>query len=297
MTAGKEDGQSLEEHQVISASRRTDIPMHFSGWLGEAVRRGEVEVPLPYARGTRRVSLLPSRVHSVVLWSKDYDALLNDEGGARTALARYHQLFCHLTITGLGGTPLEPRVPSWGRAIEQIPHLVDWAGLPQRVSVRFDPILHWMEGDEIRSNLPQAEGIFQACARHGVVDVKVSFAALYGKVLKRKGWRWHDPSMEERRAIAERLLALARSSGIVLSACSDPTLAELGVPSARCIDGSLLTRLHPLGLEASREKDRGQRKECGCTRSVDIGAYTMRCPSGCRYCYANPLLSETTKTR
>ena len=73
--------ESTEEWQVISASRRTDIPMHFSDWLGEAIRRGEVDVPLPYARGVRRVAFLPERVHSVVLWSKDYSALLDDEGG------------------------------------------------------------------------------------------------------------------------------------------------------------------------------------------------------------------------
>ena len=130
-------------------------------------------------------------------------------------------------------------------------------------TVRFDPILHWVERGRIRSNLPLAEGIFQACASYEVLNVKVSFAALYGKVLRRKGWEWYDPSMEERRAIAERLLALARSLGITLHACSDPTLAELGVPSARCIDGDLLTRLHPLSLAASTEKDRGQRKDCG----------------------------------
>ncbi len=284
--------ESMEERQVISASRRTDIPMHFSRWLGEVIRRGEVDVPLPYARGVRHVSLLPERVHSVVLWSKDYSALLDDEGGTRTALKRYDQLFCHLTITGLGGTALEPRVPPWKRVVEQIPRLVDWAACPERVSVRFDPILHWVERGRIRSNLPLAEGIFQACASYDGLDVKISFAALYGKVLRRKEWEWYDPSMEERRAIAERLLALARSLGITLHACSDPTLAELGVPSARCIDGGLLTRFHPLGLAASTEKDRGQRKDCGCTRSVDIGAYTMRCPSGCRYCYANPIIAS-----
>jgi len=277
---------------VISASRRTDIPMHFAGWLAEMVRQGYADVPQPYNGRLRRVSLRPEDVHTLVLWSKDFRPLLNN-AAAWEALSRYDQLYCHLTVTGLGGTALEPSIPPWREVITQLPELIAFAGDTRRVSVRYDPIVHWHEGNRVRSNLPLAESILREVSRAGIATVRVSFATLYGKVSRRKGWRWYDPSFEERLHIAGQLSALAGSLGITLYACSQSDLQQAGIQPSRCIDGELLSALHPLKLPAALGKDSGQRTECGCTPSVDIGSYQMRCPNGCRYCYANPIIHAT----
>ena len=103
--------------------------------------------------------MLPEDVHTLVLWSKDFRPVLQDTGGVRQALARYEQVFCHLTVTGLGGTALEPNIAPWNEVISQLPALTEFAGHPRRVSVRYDPIVHWYEGDQIQSNLALAEPI------------------------------------------------------------------------------------------------------------------------------------------
>ncbi len=276
--------------QVISASRRTDMVMHFGSWLAQSVRLGYADVLLPYGRGTRRVSLLPKDVHTMVLWSKDFAPLLHDCDGLRTALGRYDQLFCHLTITGLGSTRLEPRIPPWHQVMNQVPDLLAVLQDPRRLSLRFDPIVHWHENGQIKSNLSLAQEVLSAASKAGVATVVVSFATLYGKVLRRKGWQWHDPTPERRLEIIVQLANVAQPLGITLRSCSQRDLALAGAMPSRCIDGELLSALHPQRIPLPTCKDPGQRPECGCTPSVDIGSYAMSCPNGCAYCYANPRL-------
>lgn len=249
-----------------------------------------MEVPQPYTGEIRLVSLKPGDVHTVVLWSKDYSPLLADEGGLRQALARYDQVFCHLTVTGLGGTLLEPNIRPWRQVMEQLPELIEFARHPQRVTVRFDPILHWREDAEIRSNFPLAKQILKRCARNGVRTVRISFATLYGKVQRRKGWDWYDPPQADRMQMARELVSIADGLGLTAYSCGDHSLRGAGIMPSKCIDGELLTELHPHRLPAPTGKDKGQRPECGCTPSADIGSYTMSCPNGCRYCYANPII-------
>jgi len=275
--------------QVISASRRTDLAMRYTGWLSKMLTQGWALVPQPYGGEPRLVDLSPQKVHTLALWSKDFGPLLRDDKGLREALAPYDQVFCHLTITGLGRTRLEPNVSPWEEVARQIGPLMELVGHPGRLAVRFDPLIHWYEGEEIASNRAYARPILEAAAKAGVKQIITSFATLYGKVWRR-GFRWYDPPPAERLETAAELARLAKQLDLSLHSCADHSFQEVGISPAKCIDGELLSKLHPKGYPAAAEKDPGQRRECGCTTSIDIGAYTMRCPNACRYCYANPLI-------
>jgi DNA repair photolyase len=240
------------------------------------------------------VDLSPDAVHSLVLWSKDLSNLLRNRHGLRDLVAAYDQVYVHFTVTGLGGTPVEPGAPPMAEALAQLPGLAAFAGDARRVSVRFDPVLFWRDGGELRSNLPAFRAVAAAAAAEGIEDVRMSFAQWYGKAKRRaaaRGLAFVDPPEAEKRDHAAAMAAIAAAHGLVLHACAQPEIARVpGIVPSSCIDGKRLASLHPRREPASRAKDRSQRPPCLCTESKDIGSYAQACLHGCVYCYANPIV-------
>ena len=124
----------------------------------------------------------------------------------------------------------------------------------------------------------------------GVVDeVVVSFAQIYRKTRRNMdrageelGFSWEDPPTEEKRSLLRELVGTAKARGMQLSVCSQRELLVEGAGDARCIDAK---RLGDVGGVRIVSKLKGNRAECGCYESRDIGAYDT-CPMGCVYCYA-----------
>ena len=70
---------------------------------------------------------------------------------------------------------------------------------------------------------------------------------------------------------------------MTLYACCEDELVGEGVEKGRCVDLEWIRRLRPEVDE--QPKRRPTREQCGCTESVDVGAYDT-CVFGCCYCYA-----------
>lgn len=257
------------ELKVISASRRIEM----LGFFPDKIV-GFLEKRCP-----------PEKVHTIVFWSKNPRPLLNHDS-LRKTLGKYDQIYLHFTISGMGGTYLEPRIPSTESALHILPDLIQYLGDPKRVRLRFDPIVHLRLPDgKLYSNLNRFNEVVRAAVRFGIHEVTISWMETYPKVLKRLQKHGIEPlpvPKDQWQKEGDFIFDQAMKLGLKVHGC-----CVKGLAISKCIDGALLTKLHPKRAVASEEKAGGQRPLCGCTESWDIGWYNS-CPGGCLYCYANP---------
>ncbi len=255
--------------KVISASRRLDL---VAGYPSEMAQLLATKCP-------------PEKVHTLVIWTKDATHLFQ-HSALNAQIRKYDQLFVHFTITGMGGTELEPHVPATTVTLPQLNPLLDLVGDPARIRFRFDPIVHLIApNDQPFTNFPIFETLARPIAHSGITQISISWMSVYRKVqarLLKHGYRIQCRTPEAWQQEVQLLEQVAATYHFTLHYCS-----MVGLPISRCIDGSVLTKLHPRGLACSEKRATGQRHTCGCTASWDVGWY-FPCVHGCLYCYGNP---------
>ena len=90
---------------------------------------------------------------------------------------------------------------------------------------------------------------------------------------------------EEIIELAGGLGKIARRYRLPLFTCAEKVnLERIGIGHSACIDKKKIGSL--TGYRLDLKKDTGQRKECRCVQSVDIGMYHT-CIHGCQYCYVS----------
>lgn len=271
---------------IISVSRRTDIPAFYSEWFFNRLREGYVLVrnPMNYKQ-VSRISLKKEDVECFVFWSKNPKNLLKN----LEKLKDYNYYF-QITITSYD-KKIEIGLPRKKEIIEDFIALSKEIG-KERMIWRYDPILLSEEVDQ-DYHLKYFEHM--ASKLTGYTDkCVISFLDSYSKTKRNtKDIGLREISSNDMVYIAEGLSKIAKSYGITLKSCSEKIdLDSFGINHGKCIDDRLISRI--IGVNASIEKDKNQREECGCVKSVDIGAYNT-CPHRCKYCYAKFSLNTALK--
>ena len=283
---------------VLSASRRTDIPAFYLDWFMDGIGRGVFEVLQPYTRRLHLVTATPDRVHSIVLWSKDFGPFLRQRIGERLQQAGFH-LFFNFTLNSADRL-LEPRVPALNNRLAQLEELARRFD-PAAVQWRFDPLCAYRTADGRRHhNRADFKPIADAVAAAGIRRCITSFVDIYAKVRRRAeragGVIFEDPPMDEKVRIIKAMTATLSGRGIALETCCEADLLahlepDTPVRAASCIPSDRLVALY--GGHLSLRRDAGQRRAagCGCRTSVDIGSYDLHpCRHDCLFCYARPAL-------
>ncbi len=245
---------------IVSASRRTDLPRFYVDYLADKLNN------------LRRKSV-------VVLWTKDPENIYK-HSALRTALSK-HYAVAMVTVTGMGGWPIEPGVPPWEQVVEHTSKVIAFLGNPEAVRVRFDPLIYFEDG---KSNIDSFPTVAKAVAELGIKHIITSFLCFYPQVKKgldESGIKLINPPLEKKLADLQKMAYEAVKLGITLYSCCSPTVE--GVKQSSCISAEWLSNLFALDLDI--RKDPSQRKTCNCVISRDIGSYSQICRSGCAYCY------------
>jgi len=281
------------KYPIISCSRRTDIPAFLMNWVIQQIKIGYVDVVNPFNRKQiSRISLKPKDVKCWVWWSKNFGDWIKEYENNTDLFNSFKGHSFQFTINS--PSELERNIDaSLGERFNQLEWLIKEFGL-LAINFRYDPIIYYMRKgtNKVSNNLGKFKYIIENVSNLGVREMIFSFATIYTKVKNRmtaRGYTPIDPPFKKKKAILTQLKKICDDFNIQMKACCQPDLLEIeGIEQAHCIDAYKIERL--INEKIPKIKDMGQRKDCGCFKSKDIGDYSgiFRCKHNCAYCYASP---------
>ena len=261
--------------EIVSASRRTDIPAFHAGWFADALAAGRASFRAPYTGKPVTVSLAREDVAAFVFWTRNPVPFLPVL--SRLESAGYPSVF-QFTLTGMP-RGLEPSAPPTDEAVRAFRELSGRIG-PERVLWRFDPIFPGEEPATLVARFDALSAALSGLSRRCTLSLAHPYRKSVRATRDAPGIWEHSEGLRE---TVERIRRIGENRGFAVVSCCSPGLEERGVPPAACIDGGLLRRLYPgAGIP---EGSTPTRTGCLCVPSRDIGEYRT-CRHGCRYCYA-----------
>ena len=194
------------------------------------------------------------------------------------------KIILHLTVTGMGGTRIEPFVPKTEDTHKKLVKLLE-SGFPvSHVVIRLDPVVPTERG------MNTALDVIAAFSGLGIKRLRFSFLDNYKHVKKRfadegigelYNGEFHAP-LELRKEYAEKIKSVANDGGFdSVEACGEPGIESISCLSKRDIE--ILGLDEQIVLEGSAE----QRDSCGCpaNKSELLKVRPHQCENKCLYCY------------
>ena len=292
---------------IISASRATDIPTFYSDWFVSRWEAGYLKWTNPFNNKPLYVSFANTRL--VVFWTKNPRPMFKYLDYFDKNIPNYYFQY---SLNDYDKEGYEAKVPNVESRIKTFIELSKRLG-KKRVVWRYDPLLLTKEID-VEELLRRVKKIGDQL--HPYTEKLVfSFAdiATYKKVqnnLNKEQVPYIEFTPETMDAFAKGIAEINKEWGLELGTCSEKIdLEQYGIVHNKCIDDDLMCELfsddkelmeflgvkieEPSLFESERKvtkkrnlKDKGQREDCGCVMSKDIGQYNT-CPHECNYCYAN----------
>ncbi|HPO50169.1 MAG TPA: DUF1848 family protein [Spirochaetota bacterium] len=264
---------------IISVSRRTDVPSFFAKWFLERLNQGFCQVLNPFNGKDNLVSLKEEDVIGFVFWSKNY-ILFQDI--LELLRERKYKFYLNYTVNNY-----PKKIENLTSSNEDIAKNLIKLSAEYTIFWRYDPIYVSRETDfdfHIK-NFDFLSSIFQG----RVNRVIINFIQEYPKVIRKLNNSFYNTpyeysylSPENKISFAEELKKIADKRGMRLTSCDEFLQKNTLIEKSRCVDKTIFE--NQTG-EYYNIKSSPTFKGCSCHKSVDIGFYNS-CKNGCVYCYA-----------
>lgn len=221
-----------------------------------------------------------TQVDGAIIITKNINPRVRD-----MVLAHKNKCILHASITGWGGTTIEPKLPPWQESMSRLQDLIE-RGFPRdHVVVRVDPIIPTVRGIDL------AHTIIDMANAIGFQRIRVSVLDGYSHVQERfqnasVEWPYGDhmqANHDEMRHVDDMIRkAKLDHPGLVIEACAEPRLKH--ARHCGCVSEY---DLNILGLEFEEIDAAGyQRPTCMCySGKRELLTNISQCPYGCLYCY------------
>jgi len=318
---------------IISASRSTDIPAFYAKWFINRFKLGYVVWYNPFNQQPSYVSFRNCKV--VVFWTKNPKPLIPylkelDALGIhyyfQFTLNDYAKELLESNVPALG-----KRINTFKELSDLIgKEKVIWRFDPMIVTPQLSPrdilMKVWLIGNQLKGYTNKL--VFSYIDINSYRKVQrnlVKESSLFSKNSIENA----EFTLLQMNEIAEGLMKIRdrwKEDGwtISLNTCAEEIdLEQYQIEHNRCIDGELMKHIfsedddlifylnygklpeknslfaneeNKIPLSPEKLKDKGQRKNCGCMVSKDIGVYNT-CSHFCTYCYANTSKDTVIKNR
>ena len=187
----------------------------------------------------------------------------------------------HATVTGYGGTKLEPNVPKLETSWAKIQTLKAKDFPMEQVVLRIDPMIPTKNG-----GLQTIERVLETFKDSGISRVRFSFIQFYGHAnerLKKIGWPW--PRFGEAEKEQAFLLMQKHLDTYTFSSCATavPERFANTAKQTGCVSEEDLALL---GMSHELTGTSNQRPSClCCSAKTELLSRRQPCKHGCLYCY------------
>jgi hypothetical protein len=295
---------------IASLGRLVDI-RNFPGVAADVLMG---RTPAFLGRGTRlpTKALDPGTVGALVFWTKGPVDLLIEHEGLRKALETYDRnravVGLELTVTGLGGTFLEPGIQSPAEVATGLRRVLD-TGLidPEAVLIRYDPLLKVRapDGRILQNDTGRAfEPVVSLFSALGVKNIETKFLLLgqqddekYHHVWERmRDLDIHPLPLNDFPTTFSQLSEIASNLGMTLFSCCIKHFIPGWTDDSGCLSAQRLARVGKRRFGEAWNRisfeRRPSRPGCDCSRYFDLSNVKghKKCGSqeaACIYCTAS----------